>query len=301
MSQVVTILVVLHILLSVIYAMDFRYDKDNVQGAMLRFVVSIFIPVFGFAFMLFSDYLQHRLEKVAGRELEDFFSQTTELELLNPLNVADEINKVPMVDALQMKDYSMRRKAVVETLKGDNALEYIDVLKEALLNEDTETSHYASSVIMDMQGKMQNSLFKKEVEFNKYPGNMENTYAYEEELYKAITSGIYEKSDLNKYYVKYKVLSDYALRFGESKEQLYHHRIFIDFATEDMVHAEAMCRKYWLLFPSSEEMVIDFIKLYIYKKDKEGLDEFLKELKNMPVHLTSKSLQYIRFFERVKG
>lgn len=301
MSDVVTILFVLHILLSFTYAMDFRYDRGNLQGALLRFVVCFFIPFFGFVFLLFSDYYTKRLEKVSGRETLDLREKETELELLKSLDFSDEINKVPMVEALQMGDYAYRRKVVVDTLKDDDTLEYIDVLREALVNEDPETSHYASSVIMDIQGRLQTSIFQKEVEFEEHSENRANAMEYEAELYKVIKSGIYDKRDLHKYYVKYKVLSDYLLLQEDAAEHIYHDRIDIDFETEDMVHAKELCHVYRERFPSSEEMVVDHIKLYVHTRDKEGLNTLLAQLKEMPVLLTSYSLQYIRFFERAKG
>ena len=297
MSDIIYILFGLHLLLAIVYAIDFRYDRGNIQNTLLRFVICFTIPIFGFAFVWFSDFFEKRADKITGRELVSLVEKTTELELLNPLDLSDEVNKVPMVEALQMGDYTYRRKTVVDTLKED-AIEYIDVLKEALLNEDSETSHYASTVIMDIQNKLQNSIFQKEVLFQNEPENLENTRAYEAELYKVIKSGVYEKRDLHKYYVKYKVVSDYLLKQEEIQENCYHNRIDVDLETGDLPHAKLLCEQYKKAFPSSEEMVVDHIKTFIMLKDKEGLNGFFAQLKEMPVLLSSHSLQYIRFFER---
>ncbi|MBE5949964.1 MAG: hypothetical protein E7260_00070 [Lachnospiraceae bacterium] len=297
MSDVIYILFGLHILLCIVYALDYRYDRGNLQNTLLRFVICFFVPVFGFAFLWFSDFFEKRMKKIGGREKLDFQEKRTELELLNPLDLSEEINRVPMVEALQMGDYSFRRKVVVDTMRED-ALDYIDVLKTALLNEDSETSHYASSVIMDVQGKLHASLFEKEVRFQEEPEDSENTYAYEKELYRIIKSGIYEKRDLHKYYVKYKVVSDYLLKQEEVREKTYHNRIEIDLETEDVLHAGWLCEKFLKEYPASEDMVVDFICFYIKTKDKEGLEQFLINLKSLPVVLSSYALQYIRFFER---
>lgn len=297
MSDIIYILFGLHILLAIAYAIDFRYDRGNMQKTLLRFVICFFIPIFGFAFLWFSDYFEKRMKQIGGREEIDLQEKRTELELLNPLDMTDEMNKVPMVEALEMGDYAFRRKVVVDTMKED-ALDYIDVLKAALLNEDTETSHYASSVIMDVQGKLQASLFEKEIRFQDHPEDIENSYAYETELYRMIKSGLYEKRDLHKYYVKYKVVSDYLLGQAERREVTYHDRIEIDLETGDLSHARRMCENFIKEFPSSEDMVVDYIRYYIKAKDREGLDSFLTNLKELPVVLSAHSLQYIRFFER---
>lgn len=303
MNQVYWILICLHVLIAVTYALDYRYDNEysNSQDAMLRFAIIFMIPVFGFAFMWYADFYSNKYKNTEGEDLRLFLDNTSELELLKPIDISDEINKVPMIEALQMGDYSFRRKMVVDTLKEDDTVEYLDVLREALLNEDSETSHYASAVIMDIQGKLQDSLFRREVAFYENADDVGKALDYEKELYKVIQSGIYDSRNLNKYYVKYKVVSDKILEGENVSEHCYHNRIEIDFATEDIVHAQFMCDLYKKKFPSSEEMVVDNIKLCIKIKDRERLDCFLEELKTLPVLLTSYSLQYVRFFERKKS
>ena len=68
--------------------------------------------------------------------------------------------------------------------------------------------------------------------------------------------------------------------------------------TEDVLHAGWLCEKFLKEYPASEDMVVDFICFYIKTKDKEGLEQFLINLKSLPVVLSSYALQYIRFFER---
>lgn len=303
MNQVYFILLILHVLLSVVYALDYRYaDKTgNTQGALFRFVIIFMIPVFGFAFMWYADFYENKMKKESGRDLPLIMENNAELELLKPIDVNDEINKVPMVEALQMGDYAYRRKMVVDTLKEEDTSVYLDVLREALLNEDSETSHYASAIIMDIQGKLQDALFRREIAFYENMDDTDAAYEYERELYRVIKSGIYDSRNLNKFYVKYKVVSDRILKEKKVTESCYHNRIDIDFATEDVVHAKTMCELYKEKFPTSEEMVVDNIKLCIKMQDREKLDEFFEELKNLPVLLTSYSLQYVRFFERKNG
>ncbi len=303
MNQVYFILIILHVMLSAVYAADYALTGESrkLQGALFRFVIIFMIPVFGFVFMWYADFYENKMKKENGRDLKLIMENNAELELLKPIDVSDEINKVPMVEALQMGDYSYRRKMVVDTLKEDDTLAYLDVLREALLNEDTETSHYASAIIMDVQGKLQDSLFRKEIAFHENMEDLDAAFEYEKELYKVIKSGIYDSRNLNKYYVKYKVVSDRILKEKNVSEDCYHNRIDVDFATEDIVHAQTMCELYKKKFPTSEEMVVDNIKLCIKMEDRERLDEFLEELKSLPVLLTSYSLQYVRFFERKNG
>ena len=64
MSDVIYILFGLHILLAIVYAIDFRYDRGNLQKTLLRFVICFLIPIFGFAFLWFSDYFEKRMKQI---------------------------------------------------------------------------------------------------------------------------------------------------------------------------------------------------------------------------------------------
>lgn len=297
MEQVYVILIVLHGLLAVVYAADYYMGHRDIQGMILRLVMIFLIPFFGFVFMWYSDFCARRVNQIEGSDFNLQMDKETELELLRSIDVSDEINKVPMVEALTMEDYSYRRKAIVDTLREEDTLEYLEVLKEALHNEDTETSHYASAVIMEIQRRLQEALAKKEILYHRNPEDTEAARDYEENLFQIIESGIYDERSLHKYYVKYKVVSDGLLSDSRAAEYLYHNRITVDFATEDIRHAQELCGRYKTAFPESEEMVVDHIKLYIQMQDREKMDAFLKELKDMPVLLTAYSLQYVRFFE----
>ncbi len=302
MNIIYMILAGLHLFFSVVYAVEFRYEEDgtpSTQKALLRFVITFMLPVLGFLFLWFSDFCENRVKQHNSRASEFFlFEQEISLDLLKTINYAEEINKVPMVEALQMGDYSFRRKMVVDTLREDDTLEYVNVLKEALLNEDAETSHYASSVIMDLQGKLQSALSKKEEQFYAEPENLSAAYAYEEELYKVIKSNVYDSRNLKKYYAKYKSVSNQLLGVALPGELCYHNRIEIDVETNDLEHAKEICDAYADAYPESEEMVADNLKLCIRLQDRKRMDNFLMRLKQMPVMLTAHSLQYVRFFEQ---
>ena len=93
-----------------------------------------------------------------------------------------ELNNVPMEEALKINDYELRRKMVMDTLKEDNTLDYLNVLKEALENEDSETSHYASSIIMLLQEKTQKQILAKEKALEEDPENQELGRELEEDV-----------------------------------------------------------------------------------------------------------------------
>ena len=54
---------------------------------------------------------------------------------------------------------------MIDVLKEDT-MQYMEVIKTAVLNEDTETSHYAVSAVMEIKRKLSISLQQLSVKFD---------------------------------------------------------------------------------------------------------------------------------------
>ena len=154
-TAVKIILIILYILMCLIYALEKRWNQAGAQEICFVLVICLFIPVLGFVFLKIADYVsKHNVSRdYSGIYRGERFHQD-ELSMLKPLDYEAEVNQVPMKDALKLNEYEYRRKVIMNTLKEENTEEYIQVLKEALENEDPETSHYASTVIMQLRQKI---------------------------------------------------------------------------------------------------------------------------------------------------
>lgn len=298
MGLIERIMVSLHVVLCVFYAWDWYREKEEIEEAAFRLAVSLCVPVLGFLFLQLIDYFTRKTPD--AERLERIYMEETgpgeDFALLRPVDKGLEMERIPVEEALRMGEYSLRRRMVMETLKREDTEEYLDVLKKALDNDDTETSHYASAVIMDVQKRVQESLMQREAAFEKEPENDAVLHAFEAELYRVISGKLFDELNMQKYYVKYKLVSDALLKKKEPERDSYHHRLRVDFATEDYVHAGELCTRFEKEYPDSEDMVVDTIELCVKTKDRAHLDRFLAGLGSLPVMLTEKSLPYIRFF-----
>lgn len=292
-SIIILLYVAVCALLAVLYGKKYRRMEER----LFCFVLCLTLPVFGVLFLLLLDrfYAGRDDGTDAGLDMGEGL-MADEFSLLRPIDAQGEMDKVPLYDALKMGEYKFRRHMVVETLKKEDTIEYLEVLKLALDNDDTETSHYASAVIMDIQKKVQEKLLLTEAHFENHPQDTDAMQALEEELYRLMESGIYDRRTLKKYEIRYMMVSDALLALPHPQERWYHHRMCMDFETDNTLHAEALSDRYRADYPDSEDMVVDMIKLCVKMKDRAKLDEFLDHIGKMPVLLTGKSLEYIRFF-----
>lgn len=296
MDRIVIILLVLHVMTALLYAWDWHQSYGRWQESLIRLVISLCLPLLGVLLCKLVDFFA---ETNASAQMDELYlgrgEMLDELELLRPVDLAQEVDKAPALDVLKMEQYSQRRKLIMDTLRQGDTLEYLSILQYALSNEDQETSHYASTVIMDLQKHVQEGLAQRQRAYQENPKDPTCQAALEQELHRSITSGVFDKNTLSQYRARYIDLSDQLLAGGQVREEWYHNRIQIDLQIGDNLHAKELSQSFVQDYPDSEDAVVDRIQVFIRMADRQELDGFLGELKNMPVMLTSKSLPYIRF------
>ena len=221
-----------------------------------------------------------------------------DLQLLRPVNERGALDAAPAVDVLELNDYDDRRAMIMNTLRQNDTADYVDVLREALANDDQETSHYASVVIMDLQQQVHARLAELGRRLEDDPDDLDALGALEQELYQVIKEGVVDENSLPRYVERYWGVSNRLLEEGRPSASHFHHRIAADLKTGSDEHARSVARRYLEIHPDDEDAVLDAIRVCVQQNDRPGLDALLDRLGDMPVVLTSKSLRYIRFLRR---
>ena len=201
MELILWILLAPHLLLGVFYALDWFQDYGRLQETVIRLVLALCFPFVGFLLCKLVDYF---LKKAPQFQMDSLYlghgEMLDELELLRPMDKSAEVDKVPGVDTLRAGEYGRRRRMVMDTLREQDTAEYLSVLKEALLNEDQETSHYASAVIMDLQKRIQASVLERQRAYRQEPEDPQRQEELEGELYRILESGAFDENSLGRYY-----------------------------------------------------------------------------------------------------
>lgn len=298
-QDVLPILAVLYLLLCIVYALDSFYTEGSMQEAVFNFVVCLFLPIVGFLLVWMQDYYARRgLEPDLSSVMKDDGFYQDDLTILRPINREQEMSHVPMEEALSLNNYDFRRKQVMGTLNLTDTMANIGVLRMAMENEDTETSHYASLIIMLLQDQMQASLLQKSGAWERSREDRGLGCEYEAELHRLLTGQLMDEQSLHRYYIAYVQLSDELLEAQLPEEALLQHRFEVCLSFGDLTTARHVVERYLNLYPHSEEAVYEKIMLCIRTRDRAELDEFCKSLSGRPVVLTRRVLDYTRFFAR---
>ena len=296
MDIIVISIFMVHIIFVIISNLLYMKKYKNKQKVLIRFIFMLFIPVAGFiGFYIIENGRTH----INSEEINEIYTHGKEnierLSYLHHFDMKKELDKVPMQEALNMNEYKLRRSMVMDIIQYNDPFKYINILRDAMDNEDTETSHYAMAVILEMQKNVNNRVRLLEDKYKNCRNKKEIRKELEEYYKNIIFSALYDDRTIQRYYEKYKKLSDIILRQDFVEEKYYKNRIQIDFKTNDLENARMLCERYKKDYPASEDMVLCNIEYYVCAKKRKQLNRFLDELKSLPVQLSIKSLEYVRF------
>ncbi|WP_144511971.1 hypothetical protein [Bacillus sp. FJAT-22090] len=265
---------------------------------LLKMTIVTFLPVIGWALPIVT---ANKFIKNKGELFGSYISQQDEDISLEILAIQEKIDKekeldiVPIEDALVVSNYSNRRKVMIDVLKEDT-LQYMDVLKTAVLNEDTETSHYAVTAVMEIKRKLSISMQELSVKFDQQSDDVHVGYAYAQVLKEYMGSGFLDKQTIRKYKYTYIHVLSQLIRNGNVDEETFQEKIKTEMEMNEYSAAEATCNEYLKKYPNSENPYVSLLKLYYTTKSTIKMQGILDELKKSTIKLSNRALTIVRYW-----
>lgn len=285
-----------YVLLSAIF-LGVRYRK-SVREGLLHFVIVAVFPVIGWLFPLF---WPEKLYRNGGDHFHDFVLSQQEEHRLRHVGIytvmeaEKELNVIPIEDALLVSEHQTRRRVMIDVLKQDST-HYLELLQTAVGNEDTETSHYAVSAIMEVKRKLLLSIQELSVQYeqNKEDDYLAQTYA--EMLKGFLRSGFLDKRTYTKYQYTYLSVLEQLTERSDQAETAFREKIDTELELGLTTVAEHTGRRYLEKYPGSEEAYLSLIKVYYTTKSAGKLRDTLEQLKQSPIRLSNHALTLVRFW-----
>lgn len=149
-------------------------DMDAINGARTRgtkhviqvSIVCFVSPVLGAIFFFLSWVIRKTLLRREVDAEKTVFAKD-KAPSRAPANVESEQDLIPLEEALTLADERNRRKIVLGVVKQD-ASSSLGGLLQALNNDDSETAHYAASVLSDVLNDFRANVQKLENELEEY-------------------------------------------------------------------------------------------------------------------------------------
>lgn len=258
------------------------------------------VPVFGFSCLLFLEW-ESRGDQESKKEIG-----------IEKLKINDDIHRsilmeedpardlmVPLQEALLMNDASTRRELMMDILYDDVG-EYVEVLKNARMNDDTEVVHYATTAMVELQKDYETKLQKQKEAFalEEDAGLLDE---YIQTLEKYVESGLLEGNMLKNRRLELCGLLERKLtqRKEEGHEELplYCKKFEQDCALGEYEDALRMADAAIRLCPQQEEGYLMKIRHGVMTKNPEQIGTVIGLLENNKVYLSPAARRTVDFWK----
>lgn len=271
--------------------------RDNRRTYLLRFIIMLLCPVVGPLFFCMA-YLLFRLPLWSKLNLEDVvFSK----ERVKTHIVADEERErdlVPLEEALFLNKSKDLRLVMLNTIRGD-VRPILGVIMLALDNEDSETAHYAASVL---SGELDDFRARIGRLGREMAGEGAQETAAELEILSYMD--VFLKQNVfvaieRKQQVKVMAGAAESL-FNKDADQLtqqhYESVCLRLIEVEEFEEAEKWCQRLAAQYPDCLEAYTCRLKLYFSTKDREAFFSVMSALKQSSVVVDQETLELIKVF-----
>lgn len=289
----------LYFLLSII--VTFVISKGNLKEWLFKLTIVTLLPIIGwFLPSVWPNKWLKKEEHFFGNYLTEQSSdiQIDILKNVRKIEKQQELNSISIDEALLVNDVAVRRKVLIDVLKED-AQQYIHVLKTAVVNEDTETSHYAVTAVIEVKRKLTLLMQKLAVAYsqNQKDSTLIQTYATLIKDY--LNSGFLDEQSTKKNQAQFIFLMEQLINNNDATEETYIEKIKMELAFHDTIAAEQTAKLFKRQFPLNEQAYILSIKVYFETSAIEKLRQEIEALKAVPITLSHEAINYVRYWSGV--
>ena len=297
----IILLIIIHVIICFIYfAVNLKFK--GLQDSFYKLFIIFFLPAAGLLFFAVSAILNkipNRSDSIVDSYLK-YIREQKHIYYEEAMDFEKAINTVPLEDSLNFSDNKSKRAYLIYILKKD-FVSHIKGLQKAIKSQDTETSHYAASALMEIKKQFEILLAKT---CEKYKNNKDDISAIQEyinTLKKYLKSGLADKVDYYNYLEKYSATLSELLSRHITNEVYFVDKINCDIELGDYKSAEDFCKRFFEYFPNSEKPYLALMKFYYLSRDIKSFAKVSKVLKNKKIGLTEYGESVIKFWEGSKA
>lgn len=274
-----------------------EYLHDNRRTYLIRVIVMVLCPVIGPLFFLVSHLIYMTIFRQEV-DLDDVIFSKERVKTNAKADEERERNLVPLEEALAVSDKKNLRMLMLNVIRGDlqDSLESISL---ALNSEDSETSHYAASVLRD--------------ELNDFRVNVQKIYADMKEEEPEQTDSEEMLIDYMNRILCQKVFTEieqakFVQMMVEAAQSLYqknaakllpqrYEAVCLRLIEQKQFEqADTWCERLVQQFPEELVSYTCRLKLYFMENDKERFFAVMNRLKKSDIVIDSETLELIRVF-----
>ncbi len=271
-------------------------DEERI-ACVFRFIVMLLCPVIGPLFF----FIGHLLYRIVFHKEVDLADVVFSKERVRTNVRADEERErdiVPVEEALAVSDKSSLRTLMLNVIRGD-VQSSLAAIALALNSYDSETAHYAASVLQD---ELNDFRFHVRKSFQEIEAESEEQTEFEEALIPymnhVLVQKVFTEMEQKKFAYMMSDTGDYLYRKNASKitSQFYEWISLRLLDVQAFDKMEIWCDRAAAQYPNELASFTCKLKLYFTSQQKEKFFRVMEQLKESEVVIDSETLELIRTF-----
>lgn len=299
-GEMILFLIVLavNLLVVIIYlAWNYFRKQDKRKGYIVKAVVMLFCPVVGPCFFAMGNIL-FRTVFSGAVDLEDVIFSKERVKTYIHADEERDRNIVPLEEAIEITDKDNLRVLMMNLVRGD-IHQSLSKVAMALNSEDTETAHYAASVLQDalndFRSKVQQSLDIIEKDDARQLSYACVLIEYMDTVLKQhVFTDMEQRTYVN-------IMNDVCeLVYAKDSEKMlseYYEAISIRLLEiADYDRSQKWCDRAEYYYPNTLSTYTCQLKLYFTSGQKDKFFHVLEELRKSSIVIDNETLEMIRVF-----
>lgn len=296
------VLLVINLIIAVIWLILGLLPGRDRKRTVIYFVLMLLVPVF-FESLLALTWLMRLVTGFMHVDLSDVIFGKDKAAGLQRGNAEEENNLVPIEEALAVADTTSLRTFMLNILKGDVSSS-LNKLKEALLSSDTETAHYAATVLREELGRFRSTVFRSFAAIQNAKG--------EEKDETCIVTIRYMNEYLKKDLFSEDEMTEYVTRLADIGDIVFNDDYTL--LTVDDMYGIAMrlldaglysrCRQWCIrladTYPDVKESYLAIMSFCFRTGRKDGFRQGMQELMDSGIPVDETTMKNIRAFRQEK-
>ncbi len=271
-----------------------KTNKNYIVG----FVVMIVCPLVGPLFYLLA-YLFYKLFFQEPVDLEDVIFSKERIKSFVSAEEESERNLVSLEEAIEITNEKELRTLMMNVVRGD-VQKFLYSISLALNSQDTETAHYAASMLQDALNDFRTKVEKERMLVLE---DSEQSVLYAETLVEYMNQVLEQRAFTDMEQRNFVGIMEemcdilYQKAPGRMSSVMYEAISLRLLEIEDYDQAEKWCNRAKVFYPNTLASFTTQLKLYFASGKKEQFFETVEELKNSSVVVDNETLELLRVFK----
>ena len=271
--------------------------KEKLGSVWMKAVVMLLCPGIGPAFILLSFFL-YKIFSFGGVDLSDVvFSKDRTEKFVHP-DEDMEKNMVSLEEALEVTDKKSLRTLMLNVIRGDYRKSLASITL-ALNSEDSETSHYAASILQDVLNDFRSGVQEKYLQCQeKNEQQEENCIRLAEYMNSILEQKVLTDLEQHSMTKKMKEVLETAWQLDKGKisSTIYEEICLRLLDIKDYADCDTWCERAMEQYPRVLSSYTCKLKLYFLCGEKEKFFRVMKDLRELDITIDNETLELIRTF-----